>query len=232
MPWSGCFHFGSTFAAYFGPADDNDLHEHAAFQLVVSPQKAVVVVDGFGGELCETAMLIRPMVTHAVQGGGPVALLYLDPCSPIVSPILDVVGSDDIERVAVDRLPFCAQANPDEVMKALRERDDESFSIDPRLAKAIAALGAEPGTVSIHETAHACGVSESRLRVLAREQLGVPLSTWLVWRKLERAAREYAAGSSLAEAAIAGGFADQAHFTRSMRRVFGITPKAAAASLR
>jgi AraC-like DNA-binding protein len=33
------------------------------------------------------------------------------------------------------------------------------------------------------------------------------------------------AGESIAFAAQAGGFADQAHFSRATRRAFGITPK-------
>jgi AraC-like DNA-binding protein len=40
------------------------------------------------------------------------------------------------------------------------------------------------------------------------------------------------AGASLAEAAYAGGFADQAHYTRAMRKMFGITPKSASLILR
>jgi AraC-like DNA-binding protein len=58
------------------------------------------------------------------------------------------------------------------------------------------------------------------------------LSQWLLWRKLEQAALAISTGASLAEAAHAGGFADQPHFSRTMRRMFGLTPGAAAIALR
>ncbi len=79
----------------------------------------------------------------------------------------------------------------------------------------------------LESSARHVGISASRLRTLAREQLGVSLSTWMLWRKLERAARAVLDGEPLARAAALGGFSDQAHFTRTMRRMFGVTPRAA-----
>jgi AraC-like DNA-binding protein len=58
---------------------------------------------------------------------------------------------------------------------------------------------------------------------LATQQLGVPLSKWVLWQAI-RISAQSALSMSLAEAALAGGFADQAHFTRSARKLFGLTP--------
>jgi methylphosphotriester-DNA--protein-cysteine methyltransferase len=68
------------------------------------------------------------------------------------------------------------------------------------------------------------GVSPQRLRALARQQLGMPLARWRVWSRLRRAAEALQDGWSLADAAIAAGFADQAHLTRQMREMMGLTP--------
>ena len=97
--------------------------------------------------------------------------------------------------------------------------------IDPRLALAVGALCGQPGAVRVAEAAQLGELSVSRLRSLAREQLGVPLSTWLLWRKLERAIHALSRGASQAQAAIDGGFADQAHLSRTTRRMFGVTPR-------
>ncbi|MEV4892957.1 helix-turn-helix domain-containing protein, partial [Nonomuraea sp. NPDC055795] len=66
----------------------------------------------------------------------------------------------------------------------------------------------------------------------ARRQLGMPLSRWRIWVRLRRAAEAMRAGQSPADAALTGGFADQAHFTRRLREMMGLTPAAVAPLLR
>lgn len=57
-----------------------------------------------------------------------------------------------------------------------------------------------------------------------RRLLGTSPHRYLVMRRLDRAKRMITEGSSLADAAIGSGFADQAHLTRHFRRAFGMTP--------
>jgi methylphosphotriester-DNA--protein-cysteine methyltransferase len=52
----------------------------------------------------------------------------------------------------------------------------------------------------------------------------MPLARWRVWTRLRRAAEALRACESLADAAITAGFADQAHLTRQMREMMGLTP--------
>jgi len=49
---------------------------------------------------------------------------------------------------------------------------------------------------------------------------------------LERASKSLAGGSTLSDAAADGGFSDQAHLARMMRRMIGMTPRTAAVVLR
>lgn len=232
MGWSGSFCFGEAYAAYFGPSDDNDLHQHAAYQIVLSATNAATVLDGNGIEWSGGPLLVKPLVMHAVHSNDPVSLIYLDPQSALALDLLNDAEPADIVGLPATVLPINGKSSPSRVMDWLNSYSRLSpKNLDSRLKDAIARLGEEPGRVSLSETARICGISESRLRTLAREQLGVPLSTWLIWRKLERAARDLAEGESLGHAALAGGFSDQAHFTRSMRRMFGVTPKEAARSL-
>jgi AraC-like DNA-binding protein len=52
----------------------------------------------------------------------------------------------------------------------------------------------------------------------------MPLTRWRVWTRLRRAADALQRGRSLADAAHEAGFADQAHLTRQMREMMGLTP--------
>ncbi|QRM56870.1 AraC family transcriptional regulator [Sinorhizobium sp. BG8] len=57
-----------------------------------------------------------------------------------------------------------------------------------------------------------------------RRLLGTSPHRYLVMRRLDRARSIIARGDSIAEAAYASGFADQAHLTRHFKRAHGMTP--------
>lgn len=142
---------------------------------------------------------------------------------------MDVGGS--IVRAGVSALKdsshfFAGMTEPEEIVSALQAYQG-SKKLDRRLNSALKLLAEAPGEYRLPKIAQLCGLSESRLRTIAHDQLGVSLATWAVWRKLERSVRALVDGMTLVDASNAGGFADQAHFTREMRRLFGITPSSA-----
>lgn len=57
-----------------------------------------------------------------------------------------------------------------------------------------------------------------------RQLLGTSPHRYLVMRRLERAKALITAGESIAEAAFASGFADQAHLNRHFKKALGMTP--------
>ena len=82
------------------------------------------------------------------------------------------------------------------------------------------------GPVSLADVAPEIGLSAGRLRHLFVEQTGLPFRTYLLWLRLNTAVRRIVEGASLTEAAYDVGFADSAHFSRTFRRMFGVTPAA------
>jgi len=233
VSWSGDFVFGDAWAAYSGPAADSALHAHAAIQLAVAAEGEVAVELEDGRRRSAHALLIRPSVVHALAGGGRVAMIYVEPQAPLAFSLLDAVGPEDVEPLPPElarRIDL--KTPPDRWIQALQDAFPPPRRLDPRLGEVLAWLAADPAGRAIAQAAARAGLSESHLRTLVRDQLGLPLSTWLIWRKLERAARELAAGATLADAALAAGFADQAHCARSMRRMFGVTPGMARQALR
>jgi AraC-like DNA-binding protein len=102
--------------------------------------------------------------------------------------------------------------------------DRGSDELDPRSVSELNILAGSD--IPLPSVAAEVGLSPQRLRALARQQLGMSLARWRVWARLGRAAEELQSGSSLADAAITAGFADQAHLTRQMREMMGLTPAA------
>lgn len=227
MEWSGEFCFGEVLAAYVGFAAHNAPHRHAAYQVVFADEPFVVELSG-GDRVTGTAIVIRPAAQHALLAGGVVRLLYVEATSPLAERLVGCLGPEDAASLCADMLRPPTSGGAREWVSQLRGAFGDRYGkLDSRLSAVLKRLERNAWAPSIESCARDAGLSTSRLRTLAREQLGVSLSTWMLWRKLERAGRAVLAGESLAGAAALGGFSDQAHFSRTMRRMFGVTPRAA-----
>jgi len=79
---------------------------------------------------------------------------------------------------------------------------------------------------TVPELARACGLSERHLRRLFKERTGYPLHQEILNRRMTRAARLLLRPEiPIAQAAEAVGIPDPSQFTRSFRKVHGLTPK-------
>ncbi|MEV4558331.1 helix-turn-helix domain-containing protein [Kitasatospora sp. NPDC049285] len=95
---------------------------------------------------------------------------------------------------------------------------------DPLVEQAVAALG-RPRPAPLPRLAEHLGLSERQLRRRLTDAVGYGPSTLHGVLRFQRAlAAARRDGRPLAEAAAAAGYADQAHFTREVRRLAGVPP--------
>jgi AraC-like DNA-binding protein len=78
--------------------------------------------------------------------------------------------------------------------------------------------------ISLGELAAEAGLSPYHLLRVFKLQTGLPPHQYHLNLRLERGRQLLREGCGIAEAAARTGFADQSHFTRGFRRVFGVTP--------
>lgn len=225
--WLGDFHADEGWAAYRGVAGDNRPHAHTSMQLVfATPGATLRAADG--RVVSGPALVARPGARHALDPVRDVLLVFLEPQSDLAAFVDRVTAPDPVaylpDAVAslVDRagaLSTCAAR--------LAEALDRETDRDPRLTRALNFLSDAEGPGAVSRAAEHAGLSPARLRALAQSQLSAPLSGWVAWRRLLRAAEALSGGASLAAAAADAGFVDQAHLSRDMRKVLGITPATA-----
>jgi AraC family transcriptional regulator len=84
--------------------------------------------------------------------------------------------------------------------------------------------------ITLGEAAAMAGLSPSRFRHVFVAETGMPLRTYVLWRRLLHVWTLLMQGETLAGAAHGAGFADSAHLSRTSRTMFGLPPSAMQAS--
>lgn len=225
--------FGKRFSLAVCETYKNDFHKNAAYLIILCKKDDITVVDKSGHRHTGQILLIKPMVEHFVEASSTTAYhIFLAPHSSFAENLGKHLGDFGVSKLPANVLPFNAGMPNEEVFDILDKLMAESNeNIDPRLAAALDDLENSPSKTTLVDVAKRCDLSPSRLRVLAKEQIGISLSTLHVWRKAVKSMQMLSSGCTLSEAAQAGGFSDQAHFNRTVRKMFGITPSGSTRAL-
>ena len=206
---------GHDYGLIFGELGRTAPHAHYAHQLVLCPGKPVTV--SLDGRVTTAHRLFIPSrMPHAIlHTDGEVLMVYAEPGAFDFASLQTALADSELSLEALDR-----------TLRQLPRRAQE----DARVERALLALDQQlSGKVSAHALAQAAHVSLSQLERLFANQLGLPVRRLVLWRRLRVALGLALGGGTLTEAAHGAGFADSAHFSRTMKQLFGVT---AGASLR
>jgi transcriptional regulator GlxA family with amidase domain len=165
--------------------------------------------------------------------------LVLVHLNPAAAPLLGVDGTRLVDRsidlgslwprAALQALAACiAQAADDEararcleavVAQRLREQ-----APDAAVVEAVRRIRAAPGEVRIAALAQALGCSVDTLERRFAACVGTSPKRFARAVRLRAAVLAYSAGMTMTEVAMDGGYCDQSHFVREMRRATGLAP--------
>ena len=192
---------------------ENRPHSHLAHQISLSLVDSCSINADRDLRLSPGEAVLIPATT--------VHRLYVDPFFMGTRDLNKSVGLERLSTAEANALALVGSGNEARKwMEGFLNRKGSS-QIDPRLRSTLQRI--EPGATP-SELAKAVGVSTTRMREIAIRDFGVPTTKLLQWLQVQRAIEGFHQSHSLAAAAAAGGFSDQAHFTRRLVEWFGVTP--------
>lgn|SRR5690606_10994079 len=78
--------------------------------------------------------------------------------------------------------------------------------------------------LNVKKVAEIALLSDSRLAHIFREQTGISVFQYILWKKVEEAILLSQEGFSLTQCAHSLCFTDSSHFTRTFKNMFGVSP--------
>lgn len=238
---TGALYTYRTHVFYVGPLIASSPHKHHAGQVMWVPG-GVDVADEDGARHVFTHV-VPPDRSHSHSAATAAAVLWVDrddlqwdraanmlrDLSRALPPTLgsrldEALAPGDAREVARALLDVIAPANDSE-LHAPRH---------PAVKRMCALLDttASEREISVTQLAQQSGLSMRQLRHRFTEELGINPSAYLRWRRLRRAISAIERGATLTRAALEGGFADGAHFSRVFQAQFGMAPSQALSSVR
>lgn len=211
--WTGRLWLGRDYGLIHAELGRTAPHAHYAHQVILAPDRPVTVnLDGMN----QTAhrLFIPSQICHCiVDSPDAVFTVYAEPLM--------------FDAQALHNVVFEAALSLESLDHAVRHCPRRSLD-DPRIERALSALDRwlttkVPGSALAAE-AH---LSLSQLQRLFASQLGLPVRRLVLWRRLRLAMVLILAGSPVTDAAHEAGFADSAHFSRSLKKLFGVTARQA-----
>jgi AraC-like DNA-binding protein len=219
------------------------LHYHHAVQLVVSldePYRAILDHQGIDST---RGFLVDSNVPHACQSADATVLVISIDANSTRGNLLkqnlsnrkfalldEIFSVEEIDRFSESywkyRQGINTEFDPLYLIQSLCEGKNDAASFDERLQTAIDFIHQHINkTIHLNDIATHVGLSESRLRHLFSEQIGISITSYILWTRMKVALREMLKpGVTLSEAAYRANFSDHSYLTRTFKRMFGVSP--------
>ncbi|HET9450571.1 MAG TPA: AraC family transcriptional regulator [Aggregicoccus sp.] len=225
--------------ALWGPGDRTGRHAHHALHLLLCREGTLEAAWEEREARGAAGLLVDADVPHAIDARGrEVLLLFVEPESEDGARLAASLRGAPARALSLrerDALldglatPWRADgvaAWAPRALETLTGHAAPAQRLHPRVRRVLRRLqGPSPlEDTSLESLAALAGLSPSRFMHVFTESVGVPLRPYLLWLRLQRAAGAAMAGAALGDAAHAAGFSDGAHFSRTFRRMFGMSP--------
>lgn len=214
--WRGKLRIEGETAWWSGSVGDTVSHRHFAAQAVFS-DVPIRLLDGAGEEISATCLLIEPNAPHQLLPAHAADICYVEPTGSFGLP------EPLRARIERSRAHIVSDAKTRSFWKEAIGRS-AGRRIDARVSHAISAIERllPDGTVRLADVCVDAQLSIGRFRHLFSSEVGMPFQRYILWCRLRTAFDALIAGYNITRSAHAAGFADAAHFARTIKAMFGI----------
>ena len=218
-------------------------HAHHAIQIVIALDGCVAICGKDNAWRESRGIVVRADAEHSFDCNGALGVMvFVDPESS-GGAWLSASLREEITTVPETRLDSLIPQ-----LRAFAEKPDDTEDVaalvrgcvqglrpglaptrrfDSRVVMVLDAIrGSDDLRMSLDQAADIACLSPTRFGHLFRDQVGLPFSRYMLWRKLTRAMVAIASEGTIAAAAHAADFADAAHLTRTFYQMVGMAPSA------
>lgn len=200
--------------------------------------KLRVAVGSRDWQVCELAV-VPPYVPHQIISD--CSLIHL---IKVEAETVDVAGLPDFLRGSgavecgwlVQRMrdahrrllekPEVGQLSAAEFDRIFFDRPLRPRQLDHRIDRVVQIIKEDPSApAKAEECASQVNLSFSRFLHLFRDEMGVPFRSFRTWKRARSFLHHVKGRDNLLQVALESGYPDSTHFSHSIRRVFGLTPK-------
>lgn len=216
-----------------------DCHKHWMLQMFLRDQ-GELNIDVNGQRIPCDALLVNMDTSHTFSTEGePQLTALIDPTTTLGRAMRGLLKDQPCYRIPRERACALRQAFGDvrtylsrEAILALAERIDAQFitghekDLDSRVKDVLLLLGDCAHDDESHQMKYfsdKTGLSESRLAHLFKWETGIPLKSYIVLHKLQKAYESIFNGESITTAALGAGFDSPSHLAYTHRMMTGMT---------
>jgi len=217
---------------YCGLLSDNALHKHHAAQICFGLDGPFqLMLDGKWVKV-QFALLPANHSHQLIGGQGRIFIALLDGAG-VIGRAITKTGVTYSAKFTVElpQPPNSIAEAKCYIDKLLTKLPIEEFrsagpaAIDKRIEAAISFISNHTDQQITAETlASTADLSQSRFLHLFSQHTGLPLRRFVLWRRIISSIDAVIAGDDLTKAAHMGGFSDSAHFSRTFKETFGLSP--------
>ncbi|TGK84947.1 AraC family transcriptional regulator [Leptospira bourretii] len=213
-------------------------HSHYAVSILVSLGSSFGLRTKSNEVIKSQGIIIPPNYYHKLEAeNAEMLIIQLDPKSDEYKKILmedhpKTIDDETRTKIQIIAEPLFSDALTCDSARTVYNQilsllgsETISKKYDNRIEMAIRRIKEKmPNPVTLSELSEISEISTDRFMHLFKENMGIPLRQYLLWQRLHIAAKLLQGGENLTTASHAAGFSDQAHLSRTFKKMFGVKP--------